>query len=133
MARTPGVLHKAPLVRLCASPSQQILADIGARLGGAGHADFHPGFQRGVDARPNTIAEHCPVLDAAGINPAAMDHRDVIAAVVAVVFGAGTGPQRDISADDRVGNIALAGDVGVVVDDRVFDLGAVAYNAIRAD
>ena len=92
-----------------------------------------PASMRGVDAGADAVAEDGAELEAAGVDGFALDHGDVVAAVVAVVFGAGAGAEGDVGADDRVADVALAGDVGVVVNDRVFHLGAVADVAVRAD
>ena len=106
---------------------------IAAGLGGAGDADFDAGFDGGVDAGADAVAEDGAELEAAGVDGFSLDHGNVVAAVVAVVFRAGAGAEGDVGADDRVADVALAGDVGVVVNDGVFHLGAVADVAVRAD
>src|ERR1035437_5540329 len=113
--------------------SHQILANITARLGGAGDADFHAGLDRRVDAGFHAVADHRPELHPVGVDRTPLDHRRVVAPVIAVVFGRGPRAERDVGTDDRVADIALARNIAIVVNDRVFHFGSAADITIRAD
>src|ERR1035437_4782878 len=101
--------------------SQQILAHNGTGGGGAGDANFDSSFNRGVDAGAHAVAEDGTKFEAIGVDCFALHHGNMVAPVMTVVFRAGAGAQGDMGADDRIPHITVAGNVGVVIDDGVFD------------
>ena len=107
-ARPGGAAPPRAALGLASVTSQQIPGHAGARLGGAGYPDLHAGFERGVDACSNTVAEDHPQLEASGVDGTAMNHGNMLAAIVAVIFGAGARTQGDVGTDDRVTDVAVA-------------------------
>ena len=56
----------------------------------------------------------------------------MVPAVVPVVFGASPGSKGHMRTDNGIADVALAGNVGIVVNDRVLHLRTVSDIAVRA-